>query len=224
MNTDDIRKLCVLFNGLTDSEYKMVQSKLILRKFPKKEVVVMCKQPVQSLFIIKTGVVKIGCMTEDKQFTLSFLKEGGFFGATGLFTGGVSQVGAGCVTECEIYQLKKEDIDNLLFEIPIFTYNLLHILSEQMLKGYDLIQSLAFLTVKQRIADKLLNLSEIFSGIAKKKDEISLPVTQLELAQSVGSARENVARILIEMRDKGILRLETKNIVILKPEELKKIV
>ncbi|MBT4936759.1 Crp/Fnr family transcriptional regulator [Candidatus Peregrinibacteria bacterium] len=222
MTNDDIIKLCVLFNGLTEEEYQLVKSKLSLRTFSKKEVVITCNQKVQSLFIIKKGIVKMECIAKDKNFTLSFLEAGRFFGATGLFTGEASQVGASCVTECEIYQIKKEDIDTLLFTIPIFTYNLLHILSEKVIKGYDLIQQLAFQTVKQRIANKLLKFSKTFESIQKQKESINLPVTQLELAQSVGSARENVARILIEMRDKGILRLETKNIVIINPEELQK--
>ena len=216
-----LRKLCVLFHGLTDVEFQTIKKRLTLRRFREKEVIMMCHSTVQSLFIIKRGVIKIGCMAQEKKFTLSYIKEGDFFGAIGLFTGGKSQVGAVCVSECEVFQLKQEDIEHFIFSIPIFNYNLLHFFAEQVFQGYTLIHGLAFRTVRQRIIYKLLELVDVFRGVQDGKTFINLSVTQLELAQSVGSARENVARILIDLKDKGIIDLMTKKIIIHNEKKLR---
>jgi CRP/FNR family transcriptional regulator len=50
--------------------------------------------------------------------------------------------------------------------------------------------------------------------------EIVVPVTQQELADAVGTAREVVVRVLRELRRDGVVRTERGYIVILDPARL----
>ena len=74
----------------------------------------------------------------------------------------------------------------------------------------------AFATVRQRIARHLLDLASDY----QRSDELLAPISQQELADAVGTAREVVVRLLRELREEGAVRTGRDGIVIRDPERL----
>ena len=76
----------------------------------------------------------------------------------------------------------------------------------------DLVESLSFCRVIQRVAQALLDDTE--------KDGDVWRLTQSALAAEVGTTREVVARCLATLRDAGAVRLGRGRIIVLSREKL----
>jgi CRP/FNR family transcriptional regulator len=82
---------------------------------------------------------------------------------------------------------------------------------------YDILEELAgnaFASVRQRIARHLLDLAAAGSGGGST---LMASVNQQDLANSVGSVREVVARILAELRAEQLVRTSPGRVEILDP-------
>jgi CRP/FNR family transcriptional regulator len=85
---------------------------------------------------------------------------------------------------------------------------------------YDTLQQAAinaFGSVKQRVAGHLLDLA---SDQQRPNGRLVAEVSQQELADSVGSVREVVARVLRELRLAGVVATSTNSVVIIDPAGL----
>lgn len=78
-------------------------------------------------------------------------------------------------------------------------------------------------TVRQRLARLLLELAEVHGERHEAGLVIRMPLTQYELAGSVGSSREGVTRLLKEFRDKGLVTTNARRYVVLRPETLRRV-
>ena len=78
--------------------------------------------------------------------------------------------------------------------------------------GY--LERLAFLDVYGRVAGKLLELGNRY-GQQGEGIEISLRLTQAELATWVAASRESVNKVLSSFRDQGLIAVDNQGITIL---------
>jgi CRP/FNR family transcriptional regulator, cyclic AMP receptor protein len=96
--------------------------------------------------------------------------------------------------------------------------------SERVLSFVWELSGSAFATVRQRVARHLLDLaSERVRGPAAEQrsgSELVVKVSQRELAEAVGTAREVVVRVLRELRQEGVVRTGRDQIVIADPARL----
>jgi CRP/FNR family cyclic AMP-dependent transcriptional regulator len=98
---------------------------------------------------------------------------------------------------------------------------LAYAMAEEMgLRLYDMIQQVSintFGSVRQRVASHLLDLASMQQ---RREGTLEAHATQQELADSVGSVREVVARALRDLRRLGIVATSTDSVVILDPMRL----
>lgn len=74
----------------------------------------------------------------------------------------------------------------------------------------------ALASMRQRVVGQLLDAAVYADGV----DPIA-PVTQQQLADGVGSAREVVARVLHELREEKLVATRVRSVVLLDPERLR---
>src|SRR5262245_15814152 len=88
---------------------------------------------------------------------------------------------------------------------------------ESVHRLYDVLEELAgntFASVRQRVARHLLDLAASHSG---SDGRLTALVSQQDLANSVGSVREVVARVLAELREERLVRTSPGRVEILDP-------
>lgn len=73
-----------------------------------------------------------------------------------------------------------------------------------------------------RVASRLLELAARFGEPGERGLEVSLPLTQEELAAWIGSSREAVAKALRALRDQGAIETGRKHVTILDVEALRR--
>lgn len=79
--------------------------------------------------------------------------------------------------------------------------------------------NLAYDSVRKRVADALIKLSETYKK--DSNDQFSMSISRDDLAAIVGTATESVIRTLSEFKSDGYISIKGSNITILDEEELK---
>lgn len=73
-----------------------------------------------------------------------------------------------------------------------------------------------------RVASRLLELGARYGSVGERGLEVSLPLTQEELAAWIGSSREAVAKALRTLREQGVIETGRKHVTILDLDALRR--
>jgi CRP/FNR family cyclic AMP-dependent transcriptional regulator len=79
------------------------------------------------------------------------------------------------------------------------------------------------LGVRERLAILLLDLARTHGEQDPEGVRLTTGLSQHELAGSVGASREAVARLLKDLRERGIVRTSRRGLVIVRPDQLRRI-
>lgn len=215
-----LKSTCPLFDKLDNKDLEQIESKLVLRNFRAKENILREGNENSNLYIIRAGVVRVDTYSNNKRQTLSFLKEGDFFGEIAVFTNSDVSANVVSIVNSEVYTLKGDELIELMKHIPQLSRNIVEYLAIRVKTADKVIYDYAFKMLESRVASKLLNLMHMFKGKDENKSFINLPITHQDLADYVGTSRETVTKILAKFRDRGIIEVQTKRITILDEKRL----
>ncbi|PCI25466.1 hypothetical protein COB57_01975 [Candidatus Peregrinibacteria bacterium] len=213
-------KICPLFKELSADSLKIIEEKMVLRTFRPKEYILREGSENNNLFIIHTGIVRVDTFSNNRRQTLSFLKEGDFFGEIAVFTSGNTSASVISVIQSDIYTIKKEDFHELIDQNPRLGKNIIEYLATRVRNADKVIYDYAFKMLESRVASKLIVLMHMFKGKENDNIFINLPITHQDLADYVGTSRETVTKILAKFKDRAIIDVQTKKITILDEQRL----
>lgn len=115
-----ILKRIPLFADLSEEEHKGIVDHIVLNYFPVGYVFFHEGDSDGSMFIIKHGMVKISrkdtVSGEDRE--MAVLNDNDFFGEMALVLNDKRNATATAISECEVFQLKKEDFMKLMETSP----------------------------------------------------------------------------------------------------------
>lgn len=115
-----ILKRIPLFVDLNEEEHKAIIDHIVLNYFPVGYVFFHEGDSDGSMFIIKRGMVKISrkdsATGEDRE--VAVLNDNDFFGEMALVLNDKRNATATAISECELFQLKKEDFMKLMETSP----------------------------------------------------------------------------------------------------------
>ncbi len=144
-----------LFSELQEQELQSMVSQVGAKTFQKEEIICQDGAPGDSLMVISRGEVGILKQTPKGQERLvRKLKEGSFFGEFGFFTDHKRHATVKAITECEIFEISREGLNEI-----IRTHPRIH----EVL--YDL--------YKHRVLDLFLSVSPLFASLSNlERDEV----------------------------------------------------
>lgn len=173
---------------------------------------------VAHLQLVASGLLRVYVTALDgRTLTVRYCRAGSLLGAVSLFASPFSMpASVQAVTDAEVLAMSAGSVKDLVERDPALPRALLDELSERVMSFISEIPSGAFATVRQRIARHLLDLA----STTQKGAELSVKVSQQELAEAVGSVREVVVRTLRELREEGIVSTGNEGITLLDPVQL----
>jgi CRP/FNR family transcriptional regulator len=77
-----------------------------------------------------------------------------------------------------------------------------------------IIEELSFTTVRHRLASYLLHLGQKSGKRLAEGVEVTLPITNQELAAQIGTVRELVSRNLSRLQAEGMLKIDGRNVTL----------
>ena len=123
----------------------------------------------------------------------------------------------------EALYLPRDGFLRFLDEHPIALRKIVLILAQRLRDTDEHLADLVFHDVYGRLAKKLLDLGETHGRVLPDgKIEISLSLTQQDLANLVGASRESVNKVIKLYRDKGYVAVASQRITLLEPNLLRK--
>lgn len=122
-----------LFKNLSDRVIEEIAEKSSERHWGRNEVVQWQGELIDTLFLIKRGMVKISHIVHNQTpKTIAYLKQGEIFGEMGLLIGQSSTATATALTEVDILQIKRQDFFDLLSEHNTIAFELARILGRRL--------------------------------------------------------------------------------------------
>jgi len=120
-----------------------------------------------------------------------------------------------------VYTLQRDLFLRYLEDHPGLTRRALALTAERVNRLIAHTENLAFLDVPARLAAVLVEMAARY-GVEHGGIEISLHLTQSELASWVIASREMVNKVLGTYRDQGLIRIEGQTITVLDLNGLKR--
>ncbi len=205
-----------LFSGLNEEEVRSLQALSKTRSYPKDNVLFLQGDPGDSFYLILSGEVKVAILGADgREYILSFLKSGDFFGEMSLFDSESRSASVVTTTAATFLIIQREAFLNYVTQTPSVLTKFLSTFSIRLRKTDAQLGDLALLNVHARIVKTLLMLAQTnVQEISAGQRIISKRLTHQDLASMVGTTRETVTRILNELKTQGHIANDGRKIII----------
>lgn len=197
---------------LEASLLESIAQKGVVRRYPKRTILVHEGDATDTLFIVLEGAVRIYTETDDgKPFDLGTLGPGEYFGELALDGGPrAASVVTLIPTTCAL--VTSRALREFIATHPDFGTHLIYRLIGRIRAMTDDVKGLAHGRVYHRLV-ALLNRESVPTAEGSRL----LPLmTHQEIANRIGSARPMVTRLLRDLRIGGYIRIEGRRIFILK--------
>lgn len=158
---------------------------------------------VPALCLILSGTVLVYRKGGGLPVLLQKLGEGKLFGAASLFSGEggyVTEIRAG--SDCTVFSIPCQLIDELIRTEPSFAISYITFLSEKIRFLNKRLSELSAPTIEQKLAIFLL------------RNDGAVAPNRSQFASVLGIGRASLYRVLDELRDKGLIGIYGKDIVI----------
>ncbi len=153
------------------------------------------------LFFIKSGKVKVFKTNEDgKEYIINIYRPGEFVGYVDLIKGNEYSESASALEDTEASLVPKDDFQKLLYRNRDVSSQLIKMLANNIAEKEEQLLQLAYNSVRKRVADAILQLSE-------KEAKQDIQILRDDLARIVGTAKESVIRMLTEFKEDGYIEI-----------------
>lgn len=210
-----------LFSNLSDTALAALATRVRLRAYRKGDVLFHKDDPGTTLFLVKAGRVKISAFSsEGKEAVFTVHGPGDVFGELALLDGAPRSATATALESSRLFTLDRIAFVSFLRDQPEASLVLLGELAARVRRLSAQVEDLMFLDIPGRLARTLLRLGEQYGRRSERGVEIDLQITQTELGGMVGATRVSVNRLLHWFADRGLIAIDERRIVILRPEAL----
>ena len=217
-HTADFLATVPLFRGLERDELARFGELVRERSYPKGSVILFQDDPGDSLYILRTGRVKVVLIGEDgREVILGVLESGAHFGELALIDDQPRSAHVIAMEDAQLLILRREDFRRRVDANPTVAWALLCELSHRLRRADEKIGGLVLLDVPGRIARLLLDLSQEAGS-----PMIDKVLTHQTIAQMIGASRETVSRSMKDFQENGLIRVERRRIAIANREALEK--
>ena len=175
---------------------------------------VYAEADAEGLAVVIDGLLRVYMRASDgRQVTVRYVRAGGLLGVPSLIAG-PPPVSVQAVTSAAAFFFDVARVKRAALVDASLAWALAE---ESVHRLYDVLEELAgnaFASVRQRVARHLLDLAASRPGAGRT---LAARVNQQDLANSVGSVREVVARVLAELREEQLVRTSPGLVEILDP-------
>lgn len=208
------------FAELSEAERHRVSSLARRRRYEAGAVLFLEGEACAGLFIVLDGLVKVYKSSEEgREQILRLMAPGDSFNEVPVFDGGPNPASAAAVEPTEALVLSRELVLRLIDEYPAFARTVVRTLASRLRHLVALVEDLSFRQVTARVARILLQSVVPREGVGAGAGRRAR-ITQREIAQMAGTAREVVARALRILEDAGAVEVDRGHVRILDADRL----
>lgn len=215
LNAAQLLRSVPMFRDLSEDEMESLSNMMIQRSYPKKSIVFNEGSEKEAVYFIQSGLIKTYKTDENgHQHIVSFLKTGDMFPHTGLFHNNPYPATAETIVPTELLAMPVRPFEHFLTAVPGVSVKMMRVMSEKLLELQAKLQELTGHDVQNRGQSFLLKLAENNGRMKNGKIHIDIPMTHQDIANTIGTTRETVNRLLNQLRKEGIVEMSRSGFVI----------
>jgi CRP/FNR family cyclic AMP-dependent transcriptional regulator len=200
-----------LFSDLDTAELELLSTKMVTRKYPRNTVVLNEGDQSDSLYVIRSGSVKVFLGNDEgREIILNVQRAGEYFGELALIDSGPRSASVMTQEKTALSIISKADFEEFLRQHPPANAKIMRGLVKRLRALTDNVRSLALMDVYGRVARLLIKLSQPEGEVRVIRDAL----TQQDIADRVGASREMVSRILKDLREGGYIEIHDRHITL----------
>ena len=206
-------KSCFLCQRCLPEWLPAVEARRKVLQFKKGEVIFEEGQIVKGIYFVYNGTVKVHKKWgNEKELIIRFARRGSIFGHRGLGLDPHYPISATAMEPMTACYIDLDFFQASLKVNPGFSHGLLLFFADELQESERKMRNLAHMQVKGRVAQALLSLQEQF-GLTPE-GHVGLTLSRQDLASLVGATYETVFRIINELEQENLIRLDGKHITI----------
>ncbi len=208
-----------VFNHLTSEELDLLPLESGPDKYARSKIIYEEGSRINGFYLVCRGIIKIFKTGFDgKDQIIRFAKPGDIMGFRSTITGELACTTSKSIEEAEILYVPADLVKGFVHSNGNFAMDLLEIACNELGEANDYITDIAQKTVRERLAEVLIQLKWSFD--LDRENYLQISLTREELANIVGTATESVIRLLSEFKQDKLIELHGRRIKILEEAKL----
>ncbi len=206
-----------IFSALSDEEIQEVAAHCVPRSYTSGQVVFLEGEACEGLILIAEGTVRIfKTAPSGREMLLTMEKAPASVAEIPVFDGGAYPASAAAVTSVRAYLVPRREFEALCRRQPEVGLKVLAVVGKRLRTLVATLHQITFGSVRQRLAQSLLDLAEQNGG-----SPFPLPETREQLAVRLGTVREVLSRNLSRFQSQGFIRIDRRQVWIDDPQGLR---
>jgi CRP-like cAMP-binding protein len=217
MSTDKVAALgrTPLFKELDAELLRALAARAIERRFRKDELLFVAGDEARGLYVIVEGAVRaFRESAEGREQVIHVERAGATVAEVPVFDGGTFPSSVAAETDSILLFIDKRDVRDLCRKHPQIALAAIKVLATRLRRCAELVETLSLREVGQRLARLLLAEARARGERTKAGFNLTLTLTNQQIAARVGSVREAVSRALARLQQDGLVALEGRRLSI----------
>ena len=205
---------------LSEAEMDRIVEAAPARTFAAGELLYSPHRPVEALFLLKRGRVRVFRVSADgRALTTAIVEPGTMFGEMALLGQQMHDNYAEALDEAFTCVMSGADVRRLLLSDPRIAARIVEILGRRLVAMERRLSEAMFFSVPQRVAATLCTLLGD-QATAAWDAPVQVSLTHAQIAALAGASRETTTKALGELAGQGVLRLGRGHVTVLDPRRL----
>jgi len=211
-----------IFKHLTREESEKINFEKDFRHYKRGDVLYHEGSRISGIYCVNSGIIKVFKTGLDgKEQIIRFAKAGDIIAYRSVLSNEPACTTSKVIEDCQVCFIPSEILIAFIKTNSTFAFELMKLTCHELGEANSYITDIAQKTVRERLAEVLIQLVKDFGLDDEKYLKISL--TREELANIVGTATESVIRLLSEFKADKLVELNGRRIRVLNSKGLEKI-
>lgn len=203
-----------IFNGLSTDQIAEIDAQKEISIYRKGQVIFQEGSHPRGLYVINSGKVKVYKLgSSAREQIVRLAGPGDVIGYRSLIGGETYYATAETLEDTMLCFIPRDILYVLMDKNSRLSMNLMKLLSHDLGTAEKRMVELVQKPVRERIAEALLVLREIY-GLEEDNRTLSIRLTRENIAGFAGTTTETAIRVLSELKDEKIIRLDKKKIIL----------
>jgi CRP-like cAMP-binding protein len=178
--------------------------------------------PVLGIFFIQNGKTKVlSTGLTGRQQIVRFANDGHILGHRGVGND-VYPISVVAMEDSVVCFIENNVLHDVFMNNPQFTYGLMMFYSRELRKMEDRMKNLAQMNIREKIAESLLLVNEVFG--VNEKNELNVHFTREDIANVAGTTAEQVVRQITDFEEEKLIGKSGRKIALTNIAGLRKII
>jgi CRP-like cAMP-binding protein len=214
-----------VFADLDPEDLQRVAEVAVPRSFEAEHVVFREGDDSDTCYVVRSGHARaVRSHSDGRTITLASFGPGDIFGELAMFDDERRSATVEAVDDLEVVAVLGADMRRLLRRHPDIAAKLLAAVTRRLRQTNERLTRQSFQTVQSRVAQVVSALVEQALAEGASEGDVLIKVTQSDIAQLAGSARESASRFLAVLERAGIITQGRGRLTVHDPQALRRYV